>query len=388
MAVDAAGRQTHSPTTVIFVSRYFYPFVGGLEKRVHNLARALSARGIRVEILTSRLSPELPSDQMLDNVSIHRIASPRIKVVGACVFIAQLARFLFQRRSQYQILHAFQVGHSSAAAVLLGRLIRKPVFLSLSGGGSGGDVGRHVKTPWGLAFLALCRLASTIIVLNAQMQREVKLLMYPSARTACIPNGVDTTYYQPHPDRSQLRKDMAIPEKPIILYTGRLSAEKGIAALVRAFTLLRSPSPVLYILGSGPEQQRIERMIQELCPDNTVVLLPACKDIRPYYQCADIFVMPSFHEGISNSVLEAMACALPVIATGVAGNTDLVHHRHNGLLVPPGDAPALAAALDELLNSPDTARDMGCQGQIIAQTRYCFDDMVERYCVLYARIGS
>ena len=299
-----------------------------------------------------------------------------------------LRGFYSERRSQYQALHAFQVGHCSAAAVLIGRLLRKPVFLSLSGGGSGGDVGRHVKTPWGLAFLALCRFASTIVVLNAHMQREVKLLMYPASRTACIPNGVDTTYYQPHPDRSQLRQDMAIPEKPIILYTGRLSAEKGVAALVRAFTLLRSPSPALYIVGSGPEQQRLERMIQKLCLDNTVVLLPACNDIRPYYQCADIFVMPSFHEGISNSVLEAMACALPVIATDVIGNTDLVHHRHNGLLVPPGDAPALAAALDELLNSPDTARDMGCQGRSIAQTKYRFDAMVECYCALYARLNS
>jgi glycosyltransferase involved in cell wall biosynthesis len=118
------------------------------------------------------------------------------------------------------------------------------------------------------------------------------------------------------------------------------------------------------------------------------VLLPACNDIRPYYQCADIFVMPSFHEGISNAVLEAMACALPVIATDVTGNTDLIRHRHNGLLVPPDDAPALAAALDALLDSPDTARDMGCQGRVIAQTTYCFDAMVERYCALYARLNS
>ena len=389
MAVDATGRQIHSPPTVIFVSRYFYPFVGGLEKRVHNLARALSARGIRVEILTSRLSPEFPSEQMLDNVSIHRLACPRIKVIGACVFIAGLVRFLFQRRTQYQAVHAFQVGHSSAATVLMARLLGKPVFLSLSGGGSGGDVGRHAKTPWGFMYLTLCRFASTIVVLNAHMQRELKMLLYPRSRTVCIPNGVDTGYYQPHQNRSELRQSMAIPEKPIILYTGRLSAEKGIATLLRAFILLRSPSaPALYIIGSGPEQQRITRLIQEHNPDNAVVLLPACTDIRPWYQCADIFVMPSFHEGISNSVLEAMACALPVVATDISGNTDLVRQRHNGLLVPPGDAPALAAAIDELLDNPETGRAMGRCGRTIAQSHYCFNDMIRRYCALYARQGS
>ena len=187
--------------------------------------------------------------------------------------------------------------------------------------------------------------------------------MYPAARTVCIPNGVDTACYQPHKDRLQLRRAMSIPEKPIILYTGRLVSRKRCCDPGTAFTLLRSrPSPALYIVGSGPEQQRLERLIQKLCLDNTVMLLPACNDIRPYYQCADIFVMPSFHEGISNSVLEAMACALPVIATDVTGNTDLIRHRHNGLLVPPGDAPALAAALDELLDSPGDSPGHGLPG--------------------------
>jgi glycosyltransferase involved in cell wall biosynthesis len=386
MAVDATSIQKNNPPEVLFISRYFYPFVGGLEKRVYNLARALTARGFRVRIVTSRISPEFPPVQTREGITVYRLACPRLKIIGACVFIAQLAWFLCARRARYQALHAFQVGHSSAAAVFMGRLLKKQVFLHLSGGGSGGDVGRHIKTPWGWVFLFLCRFASTIVVLNEQMQRELKVLMYPAARVVCIPNGVDTACYQPCKDRVQLRRAMSMPELPIILYTGRLSAEKGVATLVQAYALLRSrPVPALYILGSGPEQQRLACLIQKLRLDTTVTLLPACSDVRPWYQCADIFVMPSFHEGISNSILEAMACALPVIASDVIGNTDLVRHRHNGLLVPAGDAPALAAALDELLDNPAKAREMGCSGQHLAQTRYCFDDMVDRYCALYAR---
>jgi len=389
MAVDTNCRQVHLPSKVIFVSRYFYPFVGGLEKRVHALARALAARGTKVEIITSRPSAEFPVRQDLDNVSIHRLASPQIKVIGACMFIVQLAYFLFQQRSRYFFLHTFQIGHSSAAAVCVGRLLGKHVFLHLSGGGSGGDIGRHRKTPWGWAFLALCRFASTIVVLNSQMQRELGALRYPSSRTACIPNGVDTANYQPHANRADLKRTMGLPENPVILYTGRLSAEKGITTLVRACARLHNPSkPILYIIGSGPQQQCLERLIRELNADSTVILVPACNDIRSYYQYADIFVMPSFHEGISNSVLEAMACALPVIATGVTGNTDLIGDRHNGLLVPPGDDRALAVALDELLENPDKARKMGLRGRSIVQTHYSFDDMIQRYCALYARRGT
>ncbi len=386
MTLEAAGAQPDSPPRVILVSRYFHPFVGGLEKRVGFLARELAARGIHVEIVTSGLYPKFPQQQTQDGVIIHRLPTPRIKVFGACIFIARLVRFLYQRRSRYQFLHAFLVGHSSGAAVLTGRLLGKRVFFHLSGSGSGGDVGRHIKTPWGWVFLALCRLASGMIVLNKQMQRELRILAYPSSRTVCIPNGVDTRFYQPHEDRAGLRQSLGMRRRPIILYTGRLSAEKGVEILVRAHALLQSPSaPALYIVGSGPGQQRLEHLIRKLHIENRTTIVPACSDIRSYYQCADIFVMPSFHEGISNSILEAMACALPVVATAVSGNTDLVRHRHNGLLVPPKNPATLAAAIDELLNAPDTARTMGVSGRHIAETHYCADEMINRCVALYAR---
>jgi glycosyltransferase involved in cell wall biosynthesis len=95
--------------------------------------------------------------------------------------------------------------------------------------------------------------------------------------------------------------------------------------------------------------------------------------------------MPSFHEGMSNSVLEAMACALPVVATAVSGNSDLVSHGRSGLLVPPDDPAALAAAIDGLLHDPVRARELGAYGRTIAETRYRFDTMVDRCCELYRR---
>jgi glycosyltransferase involved in cell wall biosynthesis len=95
--------------------------------------------------------------------------------------------------------------------------------------------------------------------------------------------------------------------------------------------------------------------------------------------------MPSFHEGMSNSVLEAMACALPVVATAVSGNSDLVCHRQSGLLVPPRNPAALAAAIDELLDNPNNARDMGRLGRHTVETHYRAEEMINRCLALYAR---
>jgi len=386
MAADTACEQFRGPVSAVFVSRYLYPFTGGLEKRVGTIAAGLAARGVRVAVLTGRLSPEFPFEHIQGGVTIYRFACPRVKVIGACVFIAQIVLYLIRQRSRYQAVHAFQVGHSAAAAVLTGRLLGKPVFLHLSGGGSGGDVGRHVKTPWGWMFLCLCRLASRIIVLNARMQRELKVIAYPAARTVCIPNGVDSDCFRPHAERLRLRRELGLPEGPVVLYTGRISPEKGVEVLVRAFAQLRSPaSPALCILGDGPARQRIERLVRGLGLQGAITLLPARADILPWYQAADVFVMPSFHEGMSNSILEAMACALPVVATAVSGTAELVRHGESGLLVPPGDPASLAAALDDLLGDPGRARDMGIRGRGIVRTQYSGTAMIERYYALYGR---
>ncbi len=384
MAPETAAAQPHRPE-VVFVSRYFYPFTGGLEKRVAALADALAERGMAVTILTSRLCAGYAHRQERSGVVIYRFACPRIKGLGACVFISRAVLFLILQRTRYQAVHAFQVGHSSAAAIIIGRLLGKRAFLHLSGGGRGGDVGRHRQSPWGRLFLRLSRCASAIVVLTPGMQHEVSRIAYPAGRTVCIPNGVDTDTYRPAQGREQLRHALNLPPAPLILYTGRLSPEKGLAVLLKAHAQLSTSAPVLAIIGSGPEHARLERLAAELGTAGRVMLRQAQTDIVPWYQCADIFVMASFHEGMSNSVLEAMACGLPVVATAVSGNSDLVTHGRSGLLVQPDDAAALAAALESLLSDPGKARELGAYGRHIAETKYRFDTMIDRFCALYRR---
>lgn len=386
MVPDAACEQTRGPLGAVFVSRYFHPFIGGLEKRVGALAAGLAGRGVRLDVVTARLGNEFPPVQAQDGFSVHRLACPRVKVLGACVFIARLVRFLCRERSRYQCVHAFQVGHSAAAAVVTARLLGKRAVLHLSGGGSGGDVGRHLKTPWGWLYLVLCRLASTVIVLNPRMKRELKTIAYPAARTLCIPNGVDTQVFHPHADRGGLRRSLGLSDAPLVLYAGRLSHEKGVEVLVRACALLRSSRvPMTVLLGDGPLRMRLERLRSDLRLDTALRLLPARPDILAWYQAADMFVLPSFHEGMPNAVLEAMACALPVVATAVSGTTELVRHGQTGLLVPPGDPAALAAAIDELLDNPARAGSMGARGRDSARIHHSRDMMIERYYALLER---
>ena len=389
MKTGDADSASHAQLTVVFIARYYYPFIGGIEKQVPSQAAALRRSGIRVAVVTGRFSNDFPRVERTHGVPVYRLPSPRIKIIGALVFLLHLIGFLYRRRTRYSALHVFQVGYCSAVAAVLGRLLNIPVFLHLAGSGRGGDIFRHLKTPWGWLFLALCRLASNIVVLNPEMLQELKAIFYSKQRAFFIPNAVDAAYYRPARDRAAVRQALAIPEsRTVVLYTGRLAAEKGVGVLVRAFALTcPTIDTCLYLVGSGREYRRLKRQTHHLCLGDRVQFIPACSDVRQYYQCADIFVMPSLHEGMSNSVLEAMACALPVIATAVSGTTELLRDRHAGLLVPPREPKALAGALLTLLHDPAARAAMGYAGRSMVKDTYTDSHVLQGYLQMYESTG-
>jgi len=377
-----------APIKIIFVIRYFHPFIGGLEKKALNLANQLIQRGISVEVVTSRFRRNWPAHELIKGVPVSRLPSPRIKVFGALVFLFCLGRYLVKTRHHYNIVHAFQVGYSSAFAIILGNLLAKKTVLNLSGSGSGGDIHRHRRTPWGIMFLILCRLATRIVVLNRQMTKELRTIFYNDDFIVLIPNGVDLNTYRKNNDCTTLKSTLGIGEEKIILYTGRLSQEKGVDFLIHAYaTLPVSVLARLYILGDGPDRQRLLDLIEQLHLGGRVVMVPGVEDVSSFLQISDIFVMPSRFEGLSNSILEAMACGVPVIATRVTGNVDLIEDGVTGLLVSPGDVRELAGALATILANPEKGKDLGRRARDMVHHSYNLNTMVDRYSSLYKSLA-
>lgn len=374
---------------IIFVIRYFHPFIGGMEKKTLNLASVLIQKGVRVEVVTSKFFKTWPSKEIIKGVSICRLPSPRIKIVGAFIFLISLGIYLIKNRSEIKIIHAFQVGYSSAVSVVLGRLLSKATVLSLSSSGSGGDVQKHMKTPWGRIFLFLCGFASRVIVLNIDMKHELQAISSNDRAVVNIPNGVDLTTYHMVGDQSTLRKTLGLDDEKIILYTGRLSPEKGVDFLLLAYTKLRLTIPTkLYILGEGPQLGRLQKLVKEHALDNRVKLLPAVKEVEKFLQIADVFVMPSRFEGLSNSLLEAMACGLPVIATRVEGNVDLIEDGVDGVLIAQNDIENLVQALRWLLLNPKEAHELGLKAFEKIRLNYDLKKVADQYIQLYESLWS
>jgi len=198
------------------------------------------------------------------------------------------------------------------------------------------------------------------------------------ARLQVIVNGVDVRRYVPPAGR---RADCVM-----VVCVARLDPVKDIPSLLKALSIarVRSPSLRLTLVGEGPDRGRITEVRAQLGLEAEVALVGHQADIRPFLADADAFALASVSEGISLTLLEAMASGLPVVATDVGGNREVVIPQVTGLLVPSRNPVALAAALEKLASSAALRRSMGSAGRRRVEENFDVRTMTSRYEELYA----
>lgn len=190
----------------------------------------------------------------------------------------------------------------------------------------------------------------------------------PERKLRVVPNGIDPAAFL-RPADSALRAQLAGgPDRPLVFTAARLSPQKALDVLLSAAALV--PQAVFVIAGEGPERAALEARAEALGVASRVRLLGARDDVPELLAACDLFVLPSLVEGLPLSVLEAMAAAKPVVATRIGGTDEAVADGRTGILVPPGDAGALAAAIRTFLADPERARRWGEAGR--DRLRACF----------------
>lgn len=201
-------------------------------------------------------------------------------------------------------------------------------------------------------------------------------------RIEVIYNGVD---YLQQPDM-HTRNEMPENKKiPILVYAGRLSPEKGLGILLQALAIVDQAGLRFQCLlvGEGPARQEIEVEIGRLELQEKILLVGRQAEVQPWLERGDIFVLPSNWEGASLALLEAMAVGLPVVATSSGGTPELVEDGVTGILVPPSDSTALAAAITRMLGSPDLRARMGASGSKRVDENFRIEKTVSQISALY-----
>lgn len=201
---------------------------------------------------------------------------------------------------------------------------------------------------------------------------------WPAAKIEVVHNAVDAGRFGA--DASpELREELGASGRPLVLTSARLSDQKGLPVLLEAASEV--PEAVFALAGEGPERTHLEELADRLGVAGRVRFLGRREDVPELLATCDVFALPSLYEGTSLAVLEAMAARRPVVSSAIGGTEELVEDGRSGLLVPPGDADALAAALRRLLG------DAGLREQLAAQAR----ERVERNftrAAMAARVGA
>ena len=369
---------------ILFTIRYFSPFIGGTEKQALALAAQLVTKGVAVTIVTSRFERKWPRHELIDGVQVVRLFSPRIKVVGALIFLACLVGYLIRHRNQYALIHTFQIGYTSTISIIAGALLRKPSLLKLASSGRGGDIQRARRTLWGRVFLYMAKKASRIVMVSTTVKQELMAESVNPEKLCPISNGVDLNSCNSSAAKSQARKVLKLPERKTVIYTGRLSPEKGVDFLVRSFARVKqSLNCQLIIIADGPEKKNILQVIDRSGVSDAVLVIPTVDDVTPYLKAADLFILPSQFEGLSNSLLEAMACALPVISTRVGGSIDIIESGVNGLLVAYNNEDLLSQEIARVLTEPGLASSLGNHARETIERQHDMKSIADEYIKVY-----
>jgi glycosyltransferase involved in cell wall biosynthesis len=211
----------------------------------------------------------------------------------------------------------------------------------------------------------------------------------PREKVVVIPNGIDLEPFAvprtPGPASPQRTLGLWGGPGPVVTTVANLRPGKGHDVLLRAaaHVLRQRPDVRFQFVGDGPLRAQLEQEAEDLAIAAAVTFLGHRSDVAAILRGTAIFAFPSLMEAFPNGVMEAMAAELPVIASAVGGIPELVEHEHNGVLVPPGDDVALAAALLALLTDDTRARRLASAGRATIEQRYSFDRMVRDFEALY-----
>lgn len=208
----------------------------------------------------------------------------------------------------------------------------------------------------------------------------------PAEKLVVIYNGVALPRELPA-SRQQARDALGLPSDDLVIgAVTRLDPVKGVDFLIRA--LAQVDDARLTVIGDGPERAALEALANDLGVTGQVFWAGHRCDVESLLPAFDLFVQPSLHEGMPNTVLEAQACGLPVVATAVGGTPEVVVDGVTGLLVPPRDPTALAKAMTVLLRNSDLRRKMGRAGRDRIAQHFSVERMVEQTQALYERLLS
>jgi D-inositol-3-phosphate glycosyltransferase len=394
-------------TRVLFLTESFHPTLGGGETHIRRLGAALVRAGDAATVVTRRAERAWPAEETLDGLRVLRVGPPGPARTGKYRMLPAAFRAAHRELARHDVLVVRGTRVLGLPGLLAARARERPVVLQpeINGelGGEAFTWGKHWER--GLRGAAvrdavaarnwLLRDADGFVAMSRQIQDEMRGAGIPRERIRLLPHGVDVERFRPAepPERQALRARLGLPDGVLAVYSGRLLRGKGLEALVDAMASPALPEALrLVLLGSGEGQldaePELRRRVSERGLAARVLFAGRVDDVADHLRAADFFVFPSLFEALGIALVEAAACGLPAVASRTGGIVDVVDHEGSGLLIAPGSAEALAAALATLAADPERRAAMGRAARGVAVSRFDERDVLERYRALFRELAA
>ena len=360
---------------------------GGDSVLILELGRAARERGFEVDVLaTDPRFQEAVREEGLGLVDldvIRREIRPLFDLRG----LLKLTRFL--SGSSYTLVHTHTTKPGVVGTLAARRAGIRAVMHTVHLLPFHEETGRLVTAAYVGAERVAARWCDRIVTVS-DFQRDwaLRVGIGDAEKVISIPNGVPVERAQPRRSRGEVRSELGIGDGFMVLSTGRLAEQKGLEYLIRAARLLRDDMPETRIVlaGDGPLREKLSRLVSDLGVETTVAVLGHRSDVGDLLAASDLVALPSLWEGLSISLLEAMAAGKPVVTTSIGSNREVTDDGEAAALVPPKDPEALSAAIRSLAADPSRLQELGTRGQQVQRERYALPRMLDAYMDEYDRL--
>ena len=358
---------------ILFCTRGYSPAdAGGAERQARLQAEELVRRGHHVTVVCPR-TPGTSSgrDAGVDIVRLPIIPRRGYRTITSLIV---LAAYLVLRVRRYDIVHVHLANLQADVAVILGAVLRRPVYVKVAAGGPFGEVDRFRRLSVLTRYVGL-RGASRVQAISDEIEQDLLGIGILKARIIRNPNGIDFDRIpgmaaRPDPEARSL---LGLPiDSKVVLYLGRFAVYKGVDDLIAAWRALGPDCGHLLLVGATA----LEPAPAILQSDDIRIHLWT-SDSGVFLRAADVFVLPSHAEGMSNALLEAMASGLPCIATRVGAAESMIVDGTTGVLIDPGDREALQDAIRDLLDDPHKRKRLGDAAALSVRARYSIKTVVD-----------
>jgi L-malate glycosyltransferase len=348
--------------------------LGGGERIVLKLASLLPQYGYRASIMTFSADPASPGLHS-PPCSIYLLPLRRTYDLSALRAAFELRRFLKQQR--IQIVQTFFESSDIWGGLVTKTMSDAKLIWSRR------DMGILRTRKHNIAYRLMAGTPDAVFAVSEQVRRHgIEVDRIDPARVQTIYNGINLA------DWKMASKQAKAPNEVLVTSIGNIRRVKGHDILIKAAALIvpRFPEVSFTIAGEVLEADyflELQTLIRDLKLSDHFHFVGGVTNLGEHLSMADIFVLPSRSEGFSNAIVEAMAAALPVVATKVGGNAEAVKDQVTGILVPPEDPGALSAAIARLLSDPSQARAMGIAGKALAAENFTTVAMMNRITAVY-----